>query len=46
MARFSRLLTGVTGFLTFLLIPGFAPGVAPGAVDYQDLHLVRAGTNQ
>jgi len=31
MARFSRLLTGVIGFLTFLLIPGFAPVVAAAA---------------
>jgi hypothetical protein len=38
MARFNRFLTGATGFLTFLLIPGCVPGAETG--------LVRAGTNQ
>jgi D-alanyl-D-alanine carboxypeptidase/D-alanyl-D-alanine-endopeptidase (penicillin-binding protein 4) len=31
MARFSRLLRGATGFLTFLLIPGFATDIACAA---------------
>jgi serine-type D-Ala-D-Ala carboxypeptidase/endopeptidase (penicillin-binding protein 4) len=31
MSRFSRLLGGAAGFLTFLLIPGFAPDIACGA---------------